>query len=585
LGEMRPTTDLLHLDWVFVWQTPLTTTEFLQACQHRGVRFFDWPELEAFHKARALTPWLRFEARDESRAVGELDFSRYLHGDEGVGMPHDPRMETFHFWSSYIHQHEYGQAWTSRFLYSPYQLLLLPDLSSLRAHIRGQRTTESAYALDRRFQLKLPEQKQSVIIGEAVENDEVGFLLSTIETKYLPHIYDRLTLHRDGKIESWLQTCRSIDPVVLLNRANLESETIKKTAERLLWRAQSIDPLGEWVDLVRLCHSEKWKTLRGDALIAMDHRIAAEILLLFLEDLVKLELTEPLEQAPKYWRGKYHGRLKPADADLESVLMDFGISPQPSLVLVLEGDTEKLIVPRVMKQLGIPSQTGFIELFKGGGVNQHYALLASYVSTPKLGEAVRSGLLLRRPPTRFLIAFDPESSFATPEKCEGRRRSCVNNICDAIPKEYRTEKLREDIDSLVYIQTWNDRLESFEFAHFTDGELAEALLAAYQGEERHSLLDLAERIGNMRVKEQAQTVPEMVQRPGNIEHIWKGWTGTHRQLPSKIKLAEALWPALEAKIENAISDDKLKEIPVARVLIHAVELAQALPRRSVMLRI
>lgn len=154
-----------------------------------------------------------------------------------------------------------------------------------------------------------------------------------------------------------------------------------------------------------------------------------------------------------------------------------------------------------------------------------------------------------------------------------------------MPKEYRTEKLREDIDSLVYIQTWNDRLESFEFAHFTDRELAEALLTAYQGEERHSISDLAERIGNMRVKEQVQNAPDKVQRPGNIEHIWKGWTGTHRQLPSKIKLAEALWPALEAKIENAISDDKLKEIPVARVLIHAVELAQALPRRSVMLRI
>lgn len=276
--------------------------------------------------------------------------------------------EAFHFWSSYIHQHEYGQAWTSRFLYSPYQLLLLPDLRSLRAHIRGQRTTERAYALDRRFQLKLPEQKQSVIIGEAVENDEIAFLLSTIETKYLPLIYDRLTLHRDGKIESWLQTCRSIDPVVLLNHVDLAPETIKKTAELLLWRAQSVDPLAEWVDLVRLCHSEKWKTLRGDALIAMDYRIAAEILLLFLEDLVKLGLAEPLEQGPKYWRGTYHGRLKLADADLESVLMDFGISPQPSLVLVLEGDTEELIVPRVMKQLGIPSQTGFIELFKGGAL-------------------------------------------------------------------------------------------------------------------------------------------------------------------------------------------------------------------------
>jgi hypothetical protein len=572
LANIRPTTELFSLDSSFVWQAPLTVSKFEEACERRGFHLSGWWELEAFHRAKALVPFFRFEANESSRPVGELDFSSYLHGFEDVGIPSDPRREDFKSWSNYIQSHEYGQEWTCRFLYSPYQLLLIPDLRSIRKYIKSQKTTTRAYALERVFYLEVPEDRQPRMVEEAGKNDELAVMLTAIETKYLPQIFNTITLHRDGEIETWLRTCHSIDPAALLNWLGLEAEHIKKEAERLLWRARGLDPLSEWVDLVRLCHSEKWKELRGDALIAMDHRIAAEILLLFYEDLVKVGLAEPLEPDPKYLKGKYHGRLRPDDSDLDSVLMDFGISPQPSLLLVLEGKTEKLIVPRVMKQLRIPSHSNFIELFNGGGVDQHYALLASYISAPKLGQPIRNGMILRRPPTRFLIAFDPEGAFATPDKCEKRRRSCINNIYDAMPKEYKTDKLRGDIDSLVEIQTWNDKLESFEFAHFTDKELAEAILSVYEGGEVHSLSDVEARIANVRMK------------AGNIEYIWKEWKGTPAQLPTKMRLAEALWPLLEKKIEEAISADSHKDIPVVRVLIHAVELAQKLPRRSVMIR-
>ena len=582
---MRSTTELFGLDTTFVWQAPLAASKFLEACNQRGYRLFDWSELEAFHRAKALIPWFGFEAKDRSRDVEELHFSHYLHGYEDVGTPSDPRQETFQPWSEYIHQHEYGQAWTRRFLYSPYQLLLIPDLRSIRKHMQSRRTTRKAYIFNRRLIIKLPEDVQSEAIEDAIKNDELVFLLSAIETKYLPYIYKTITLHRGGEIQSWLKACRAIDPAALLNWVNWEPEQIRKAAEDLLWRADGIDPLSEWVDLVRLCHSEKWKKLKGDALIAMDYRIAAEILLLFYEDLVKVGLAESLEPSSQDYRGKYDDRLRPQDMDLESVLMDYDISPQPSLVLVLEGKTEKLIVPRVMKQLGIPIQSGFIELFNGGGVDQHYALLASYISAPKLGEPVENGMILKRPPTRFLIAFDPEGAFADPGKRDKRRRSCVNNIFDAMAKEHKTEKLREDIDSLVEIQTWNDKLESFEFAHFTDKELAEAILSIYEGEDVHNLSDLEARIANMRVKEQPDTPDGKPPKPGNLEHVWKGWGGTSEQLPSKIKLAGALWPLLEKKIEEAISGGDVSVIPVARVLIHAFERAQSLPRRSVVIRV
>ena len=140
----------------------------------------------------------------------------------------------------------------------------------------------------------------------------------------------------------------------MLNWIGWDAKQIRDTAGRLLRVADSIDPLRDWYELVRLCHPEKWEKLRGDALVALDHRIAAEILLRFYEDLAQVDAAPPLEQTPKFVCGPRDRRLRSDPQQLDAVLMDFGVSPQPSLVLVLEGETERRLVPRVMDLLGIP---------------------------------------------------------------------------------------------------------------------------------------------------------------------------------------------------------------------------------------
>lgn len=570
---MKPTTELLNIDSSFVWQAPVPVSKFLEACEHRGLHFYDWSELEAFHRAGILKPWFRFETNEPTGPEGELIFSHYLHGAIEIGTPTDPRQETFNLWSEYIHQHKYGQDWSSRFFFSRYQLLLIPALRSIRKYLKSKKATKRVYTYKKTFYLDIPEEREAKIIELVAENDELAFLLTALETKYLPGIYNTITLHRRGEISSWLQTIQSIDPVELLAEVNWNPVQIKEAARRLLLAADGIDPLREWIDLVGMCHSEKWEMLRGDALIAIDYRIAAEILLRFYEDLSRVGLADPLPPSPKYFRGEYHGRLKSDDRDIESVLMDFNISPHPALVLVLEGETEELLVPRVMELLGIPRKPNFIQLYKGGGVGQRYNLLASYISTPKLGEVVRGGRILRRPPTRFLIAFDPEGSYAKPKEREEKRKACVTKIFEAIPKEDRTDKLCKDIDSLVEIETWNDRLESFEFAHFTNGELAQAMISICPG---LSAVELEKWIKNLRGDGKNKN-------SGNLEHLWKGWKAKYGCDISKVLLAEALWSLLKQKLEDAIVAETLEEIPIARVLIHAVNIANAIPRRRVMI--
>src|ERR1044072_8215938 len=95
----------------------------------------------------------------------------------------------------------------------------------------------------------------------------------------------------------------------MLRWLNVEPDEIQKTAQRLLHVADSNDPLREWIRLVRLFHPKKWEQLQGDALIAMDYRIAAEMLLRFYEDLVQEGIAPPLKKTSKHFREPLDGRL------------------------------------------------------------------------------------------------------------------------------------------------------------------------------------------------------------------------------------------------------------------------------------
>ena len=218
----------------------------------------------------------------------------------------------------------------------------------------------------------------------------------------------------------------AFDPVDLLHWLGWTPERVRKEAEALITRATFIDPLEDWLDLVRLCRPSKWENLRGDALIAMDHRIAGEMLLLFYEDLVAKGVAEPLPIIPRLAPHPLRERLQNDREELDAVLMDYGLSPHPSLVLLLEGETELLLVPRVMDEIGISCRPSFIELYSLRGTSGDVVRLASLVAPLSLGEARNDAIELTRPPTRFLTVFDAENEFADAITRENKREQWID---------------------------------------------------------------------------------------------------------------------------------------------------------------
>jgi hypothetical protein len=108
-----------------------------------------------------------------------------------------------------------------------------------------------------------------------------------------------------------------------------------------------------------------------------------------------------------------------------------------------------------------------------------------------------------------------------------------------------------ELDYLVEIRTWN--APCYEFAHFTDEELADSIIKVH-----------------WRAKEK------------DIKRVWESgrWieqsgrmTGKWRPEPSKVKLAEALWPTLLEKIQVCMTTEGAPVPPIAAVVNDAYHIA------------
>ncbi|MEO6115763.1 MAG: hypothetical protein ABIP33_05205 [Pseudolysinimonas sp.] len=105
-------------------------------------------------------------------------------------------------------------------------------------------------------------------------------VLAALEARYLPTVDPEWLRLTNVEVEEWNEFRTYYDPVAMLATLQVRPGDVQAFADWLLHRARTLDPTGDWSRLIRRAPDRGWKTLTGDALIALDHRLAAEILLL-----------------------------------------------------------------------------------------------------------------------------------------------------------------------------------------------------------------------------------------------------------------------------------------------------------------
>ena len=109
-------------------------------------------------------------------------------------------------------------------------------------------------------------------------------LLEALEPRYLPDIV-RHYRSRIGAEEERPRYVREFDPLAVLTLSGWSADEVYEAAAGLIHRADMHDPLRHWLDLVRQVHPDKWQRLRGQGLLAIELRTAAEMAFRLLEDL------------------------------------------------------------------------------------------------------------------------------------------------------------------------------------------------------------------------------------------------------------------------------------------------------------
>ena len=567
----RSSLDLLSLSFPFSQIGLLTAADFAKEAERRRSRSarhwrMDVQVLEELHRHQVIEPLYRVDLTpgDPSR-VQDLTGSLTAQHVTGTvvsellraaaeGRAADPAEEAFHPWPT-ERRRTLWPTYDSGYIYSRHQLIGLDVAMSFVSALKPRREGEGTVV----WHLDEPD-RPNAMTREALRSwRALAVVLSALDTYYWPFITH--TVSHD--MVAWRQARQSFEPGDMITWLGITANQVEAQAGDLRIAAAFRDDMGDFYDLIRRANYKAWDSLRGDALNAMDYRLSADILDRFHEDVggsgAPSGTHTPLDQQG----------LSSETHSLDAALTELHLSPFPALVIGVEGETERRILPRVMETLGINLDPTLMRIVEYGGTTKgkHLSLLARYAAQPMLGRDLGSGTALDRPVTRLLVLADAENEYATPALRRRQRKLLLDSVAQEIPPELRRDLYINTVRGrMIEIRTWGKY--PFEFAHFRDDQLADALQSVAGAPHPGGTTGLIAAIHR-----------ERLTASPNIDDVnWRG-----RGKLSKPDLADAMWPILEQRIQRAIRRGH-KGPPVMQAAIRAYEMASVSWRISTMLR-
>jgi hypothetical protein len=347
----------------------------------------------------------------------------------------------------------------------------------------------------------------------------------------------------------------SIDDQQRLDLVGFRAEGLLPEAKSLLAEAHG-DPMIGWWPLIRHAGAQGWEKTAGLTADYLWQRVGAEVLLRAHEELADLGVLSALPTLSHTgWWDELHDRVGAASSagrSLDQALGLLGVSPHPRVLLLVEGQTEFLHFTRMLELFGL-DRADMVRIQNCRTSGTKPDLITRFAIAPRLAEKLGDVQMLHSHPTALIIAMDPENGWTTPAQRDTRLRA----LKKAIREEVEAQKDGtgyigdEDLDHLVTLHVWGTT--TFELANFTDDELVHALseLAAHQSIEADDLWRVRARHELKAARVAPNDIKVVIQRLGLKEQ--------------KVLLAELLWPALLARLEEQAGWEE-PTLPILRVL-------------------
>ena len=551
------TLDLLRHPLAFSQKSLLDPRKFLGEAKRRGV-VITMEELQYFHRRRILQPFYEVHQNVVSEPVeynDEAHVNSFYEVEVRValreGRLSDPAQRRFRNWPT---------ARSRRSLwYSYHQLSVVTHLAYWQRKLKVHKEKKDAVTpAIRRY--------EATLLKSFADQRSLATVLEILAPDYLPRV-----IHVARSIEDDWRASLPSDrhhPSRLMAVAGCETEQLVTRAEMLLSQAKHIDPLGKWSQVVRSGDARKWDELRYGALLAHEYRVAAEMLLKYVEDEAERGRAEPLgPPSTRFWEPRLE-RLSVSSRERATALMEFRLSTKPLVVLAVEGETEVLIFSRVLALAGFDATSPEISIVNLKSINGDVKLLARSIAVPLLDPARHelmdsreyTGVRLLSPLTSLIVIVDPEGNYKTAGSRGKVQREMIDEIMSSMLEENRSELMRSDLGHLVEVRSWP---AEFEFAHWSDTEIAKALQA------------VSVHAASLSVQEVARQVAVHRRHNDGIRRVWTNWSPK----PSKVRLADHLWPVLEHKI-NASADPS--SIPIVEVVQDTIRMMHRIGQATMM---
>lgn len=374
----------------------------------------------------------------------------------------------------------------------------------------------------------------------------IALLCQYISNRYYPQAVGDQRMIRTGSSTSWdrwltvgdrswtWESCvRGWDPGVVATHFGLTSEKLKHAYRTLSSSQGFMDPIANWYPLVQFVPLDRRRKLKGTALQAETLREGALMLRGLYFDLYHEKLPPPNEVNTTVIVPMPELELrKDVRMHLEYVVNQYGLNPQPKLVLFVEGQSEERVVQRLLKEyFGILPGRLSIEVVTVRGVDN-----ATGTSEDRFRAILRLVDYLHHHQTFALVVLDNENSASK------LKRESVT-----APSTYGH---RKRITRPEYIHVWRS---AFELDNFSNSELASALIRVSGSRYRFSAAEVA--------------TCRAAKNPGAaLSKLYRD--ATQFGLP-KLQLADALVDILLSEQSRRRAENR----PIVKVLVRALKLA------------
>lgn len=310
----------------------------------------------------------------------------------------------------------------------------------------------------------------------------VALLCQFISNRYYPHTQgDQRTIRIPGlayadpwmsinAVEwNWYEFRRTWDPREVEKVFDLTPAKLRHAYEGLAISQAYWDPVESWYQLIQFIKLSERKRLKGNALRAETLRSGAHMLRLLYKDLYDKELPHPNEATGMVIKHIPELEIrKDTRRYLELVVNRYGLNPQPTLSLIVEGPCEEKAVLMIFDQYfgAHPGRLG-IEIIVLGGVDA-----ATGTKEDRFRAIIRLVDYLHHHQTFAFLILDNER-YARKLKAEARNAKSIHS--------------RRYVTRPEYIKVWKT---SFEFDNFSCKEIAIGMTAMTEGEQRFSQAEI-----------------------------------------------------------------------------------------------